>query len=136
MTLLAGAVTLSILLGAPPPTTKQSITVDTKFPTVGRKTVITLESPAEAITVIYQPDAPVARKVTLKTHGKLRVVWTPEKAGVVSLRAGTATKDVSVKFNGTPVGGVLMMLFSGFVLFGGIAVCMALVFKSKPPTEE
>jgi hypothetical protein len=100
MTLLAGAVTLSILLGAPPLTTKQSIKVDTKFPTVGQKTVITLEYPTDAITVIYQPDAPVARKVTLKTHGKLKVAWTPAKAGVVSLRAGKVSKDVSVKFNG------------------------------------
>jgi len=127
---------LSVLMGAPSVAPTQSIRVADKFPTVGQKTVITLGVPADSITVIYQPDAPVARKVTLQTQGRLQVDWTPAKAGVVSIRAGSASKDVSVKFNGTPVGGVLMLLLAGLVLFGGIALCMALVFKAGPPPKE
>lgn len=144
MTFLAGAASLVLLMGAPPMASKQSpkqslkqsIKVADKFPTVGKRTVITLGIPADKITFIYQPDAPVARKVTLETNGRLEVDWTPEKAGVVTIKAGKASKDVSVRFDGTPIGGLIMMLLAGLVLFGGVAVCMTVLFKGERPTQE
>ncbi len=140
MTLLAGATSLVLLMGASPSamgqSAKQSISIADKFPTVGRRTVITLGIPADKITFIYQPDSLVARKITLETNGRLKVNWTPNKAGVVTIKAGNASRDVSVKFDGTPLGGVFMMLLAGLVLFGGVALCAKLIFKggrSTPP---
>jgi len=140
MTFLSGAASLVLLIGAPAmaskQSAKQSISVADKFPTVGRKTVITLGKPSPKITFIYQPDAPVARKVTLATHGRLKVDWTPQNAGVVTIKAGKVSKDVSVRFDGTPAGGLIMMLLAGLILFGGVGVCMTVILKAGRPAKE
>lgn len=105
-----------------------------KYPVEGQQTIITLSEPVDEITITYQPAAPIARTVTLPTNGQLQVPWEPDRAGVVSIQAGTETKKVSVRFSGTPVSGVLIFLFAGLVLFGGATVCLRALFAG--PSED
>ncbi|HUH03957.1 MAG TPA: hypothetical protein VML75_18300 [Kofleriaceae bacterium] len=105
-----------------------------KYPVEGQQTIITLDAPVDQIVITYQPAAPIARIVVLPTNGQLQVPWEPERAGVVSIQAGTEIKKVSVRFSGTPVSGVLIFLFAGLVLFGGASVCLRALFAG--PSED
>lgn len=118
-------IAILLLLGAG---TATALELPEKYPVEGKPTTITLSQPVDEITFTYQPAAPIARTVTLKTNGAMQVPWTPERAGIVSIKAGAEQKDVSVRFAGTPVPGVLIFLFAGLVLFGGATVCLRALF--------
>lgn len=102
-----------------------------RYPTVGEPTVITLEAPADQVTITYSPGAPIATTQTLSTGGKLEVPWTPETPGVASVVAGADSTNVSVKFDGVPGLGLVIFLIAGVILFGGAAVCLRALFAGS-----
>jgi hypothetical protein len=114
------------------------VTVAEKFPTVGKETVITLSEPVDELAITYQPDAPVARTVRLATNGALEVPWVPAKAGVVKIAAvnGDGVAEVSVKFDGTPMLGVVIFIVAGIILFGGASLSMYSIFARREEEAE
>lgn len=112
-------------------TAASAVEVSDEFPVVGKPTTITLSAPAESVTFTYQPAAPVAREVVVATGGSQELTWVPEKAGIVTISDGTASKDVSVRFDGVPALGVLIFLGAGFILVGGAAVCLRALFAES-----
>ncbi len=114
-----------------------AITVEHKFPTVGKTTTITLTTPADAITITYRPDAPTVEKhETLPTNGANEIQWQPLYAGVVKIQAGAASKDISVQFDGLPISGILMMLIAALILFGGAGRFLYLLMSTPPEESE
>jgi len=125
------------------------ISLPEKYPTVGEPIVIMLTGMAATANVIeftYQPDSRVVKKQTLTRSNEFtganitRVTWTPIRAGIVTIKAINtesgkptvlATKDVSVQFDGTPIGGLLIFIFAGLVLFGGVWFSMRLIFAKN-----
>ena len=98
------------------------ITVETEYPTVGKATTVHLSEYADTVVVTYRPDAPAVKVVEeVSAGGTNDIVWRPLHPGVVRIEAGGASKEISVKFDGVPMSGVLIMLIAGAVLVGGAA---------------
>lgn len=91
---------------------------------------ITPEGPVDTLTVIYRPNAILARRVYLPTGGASTVEWTPETAGVVRLVAGAVEQNVSVRYRRPPIGGIMVLLLAGFILFGGATFAFRKLFQS------
>lgn len=79
---------------------------------------------ASSLEVTYRPGTVVPEKETLPIENG-RLTWTPLHPGVVELAFVEGderdVRKVSVRFGSIPVGGVLVFLFAGGVLFGGAA---------------
>jgi hypothetical protein len=131
--MIARIVTVCALLGVGAGTA-HALELPEKYPVEGQPTMIKLTLPTDQITFTYQPAAPIARTVTLETNGATEIPWIPERAGIVSINTDFEQKDVSVRFSGTPVSGVLIFLFAGLVLFGGASVCLRALFAG--PSED
>lgn len=116
---------------------------DLKYPVTGEAVTITLHR-IPALCFVYQPDSRVVKLQTMATAGKTQVSWKPERHGIVTIRAMTqaikdpkqchdkkkvaASIDVSVKFSGLPLSGVLIFFGAGLILFGGVWFSMRLIF--------
>jgi hypothetical protein len=96
------------------------ISVEHPYPTVGRATTIHVPEMVDQVIITYQPDAPAIQRVeTILGGGTQDVVWRPQHPGVVRIEAAGVTKEVSVRFDGVPLSGVLIMLIAGTILLGG-----------------
>ena len=63
--------------------------------------------------------------------------WTPSRAGVVALAtADGASRNVSVRFDETPISGLLILIVAGLVLFGGAALAMRALLSGPAATTE
>ena len=107
-------------------------------PIVGQEVTITLAEPADALTVTYRPNSGVVKEVTLKAGSPSKAfAWTPDRPGIVKLSAGSASKNLSVRFGGFPWSGLLIMLFAAGILFGGAGFAFRILFGSgKEGTGE
>lgn len=111
---------------------KPAIKSSQRFPVAGVAT--SLETPPEAdeIKAVYSPSSRVESTQTIKVEkltppkpGKpYLTAWIPERAGVVTVTAGKASRNISVRFDGIPVGGIIIMVIAGLILFGGVFVSM------------
>lgn len=87
-----------------------------------------------ALAVTYRPNSAVAHTEPLgQTDEAGTVAWRPPSAGIATLTASAgerspAALNVAVRFRGVPVGGILVMLMAGFVLFGGNCYSFAKTF--------
>ena len=101
-----------------------------KYPTEGENTELFIQADdgtpvsGAAVSVTYRPGSSVEATEAVGTTGPSgRLAWTPQTAGIVSVNAawdgGSTSANVSVKFGGTPAGGLLIMVLAGLLLVGG-----------------
>lgn len=79
-----------------------------------------------AVEAVYRPGSEVSRTESLGTTDESgTVTWTPGAAGLVTLQTAAAdgsaiSRNLSVRFDGVPLPGLLTFLLAGIILFGGI----------------
>jgi len=96
-------------------------------PVEGRETVLTLRdggAPAAgvAVTAIYRENGyrTLRHEQEIGTTGSDgSLVWRPQRPGVVVLTWEGGSANVSVRFDGIPVSGVVVALVAGILLLGG-----------------
>lgn len=89
--------------------------------TQGVPVTVSVEEPAEYLYVTYRPSSAVSLTDSVKseTTDGYSFAWIPARAGVVSLVAGVSTENVSVRYDGVSMPGILVMIFAALILFGG-----------------
>ena len=124
--LIAGATALGS------PRARAVITVADDFPRRGDPVLISVTGAdgapaAEAMMrVVYRPGSEVSREERLGPAGDAgTVLWTPTEAGVVTLTAelpdgSSESRNLSVLYRGVPAAGLVVLLFAGFILYGGV----------------
>jgi hypothetical protein len=85
-----------------------------------------------ALAVTYRPGSAVPATFEIgRTAADGNCDWTPREAGIVTINAvwvdadgveQTAAVNSSVKYNPTPIAGVVIMIAAGLVLIGGSVV--------------
>ena len=131
MTRLAACFVLVLLLALP---AEAQITLDADDLYVSEPVTVTLATPAEALTVTYRPGSSIETTETLPLRGEQSVTWTPVQAGVVALSAGgSGTRNVSVRYQRAPAGGIVVLLIAGCLLFGGAIFAFRKLFQDGPP---
>lgn len=100
-------------------------------PAVGEEITITVAEPVSEWKATYRPNSGVVEEVpaTLATPSKT-FTWTPDRAGIVQLSAGSVSRNVSVRFSGFPLLGLLIMLIAAGVLFGGAAFAFRMLLRT------
>lgn len=103
-----------------------------EVPTEGASTTITVTDDdgnpvtGAAVEAVYSPGSEVSRTEEVGTTDENGTVsWTPTGAGIVSLETTAAdstsiTANLSVRFDGLPIPGLLIFLLAGIILFSGI----------------
>lgn len=87
---------------------------------LGESVTVILEQAQETLIVEYRPSSNIVTRDTLVSATPTRnFEWTPKKPGVVRLNTRGGSKNVSVRFRGLSVNGLLVMLLAGVILFGG-----------------
>ncbi len=99
------------------------VSVTPDAPTNGEPVTVTFSEPVDSVTVTYRPGAVTAQEEVF-TPGSAVFEFVPERAGVVSVASGDASQNLSVRFQGTPLGGLIVMVLAGLVLFGGAAISL------------
>lgn len=85
------------------------------------------------VKVTYRPNSDVSKSETLPPPNDFGVLeWTPTDAGITTLTAEAPalegfepvklTLQVSVRYGGFPLSGLLMFIFSMLTLFGGLTL--------------
>ncbi len=113
------------------------IALGSEPPVAGRANTIILREPASEIVITYRPNSAVVRRDTLRADPPATAfTWTPGRAGVVKIRSNTGERNVSVRFNDFPWGGLLVMVVAASVLFGGAGIAFRILFQTrKQPLE-
>lgn len=115
------------------------ITLSENMPIEGTQVIITLDQPAEKIVVQYRPNTELCISDTLRADSATTTfVWHPARAGVTQLSVvdsvsgkTLASCSVSVQFNGLSIAGLTVMIIAGLILFGGVGLSFALLFRQK-----
>jgi len=117
--------TLSLLLVllAAPLAAQSVVSVEPAAPVRGEPVRVTFSEPVDSVTVTYRPGAISARTETF-TPGAASFEFTPQRAGVVSVASGSASKSLSVRFTKAPLPGLVVMILAGLILFGGAAISL------------
>ncbi len=94
----------------------------------GGETLMIIAPPgaSDTLDVLYRPGATalVSEELVIRDAGATSWSWQPQRAGVVRLSSGGMTQNVSVQYQAFPIGGMIVMLLAGLILFGGIVVAM------------
>lgn len=114
---------LLLLLATAPLAAQEIVEITPEMPVLGEPVRVTFDQPVESVDVTYRPGAVSAHTETF-TPGAATFEFTPERAGVVSVAAGETSRSLSVRFQGTPLGGIAVMFFAGLILFGGAAISL------------
>ncbi|WP_412067251.1 hypothetical protein [Rubrivirga sp. IMCC43871] len=120
MRLLLLSALLAVAAGA---SAQDILSIEPEDPTRGELVTVTFSAPVDSVTVTYRPGA-VTAITEVMTPGSATFSFTPEKAGVVSVTAGAASQSLSVRYVGVPLGGLIVMILAGLILFGGAAISM------------
>ena len=100
----------------------------------GQPVAVTFAQPTDSLLVTYRPNSGIAFEEVVPASGAT-ATWTPSRAGVVALATpGGASQNVSVRFDRTPLSGLIILILAGIVLFGGAAYAMrALLSEDASP---
>ena len=121
------------------------VEVGEQFPVRGKQVTVEVKSdgtPAAGVKLeaLYAPNSKVSSRQSVGTtdeNGQL--VWTPERAGLVTLTATQgeleSQKVVSIRYDRFKPTGILTMVLAGCILFGGIGAGFYLVLASGEPPE-
>lgn len=99
------------------------VSIEPDSPTRGEVVTVTFSEPVDSVTVTYRPGA-VTAVTEVMTPESATFRFTPERAGVVSIASGGASQSLSVRYVGVPLGGLVVMILAGLILFGGAAISM------------
>lgn len=117
------------------PASQADIVLDTAYPTVKQQAKVHVTddlggpvSDAE-VTVTYRPGSAVESSGVIgRTGSDGTSMWTPAEAGIVTITATwigadqteqSSSVNASVKFDPTPIAGILIMIVAGILLIGG-----------------
>ncbi len=115
---------LLLLLALAAGASAQSIvSVTPDAPTRGEPVTVTFDQAVDSVTVTYRPGAVTATSETF-TPGAASFTFSPEKAGIVSVSSGAASQSLSVRYIGVPLGGLIVMILAGLILFGGAGLAL------------
>ncbi len=101
----------------------------------GEPVTVTFGEPTDSLLVTYRPNSGIAyEEVVLASGGT--ATWTPSRAGVVALATPAgASQNVSVRFDRTPMSGLIILILAGIVLFGGAGFAMRALLSDDTPTD-
>ncbi len=99
------------------------VSVTPDAPTRGEDVTVTFSEPVDSVMVTYRPGAVTATTETF-TPGTSTFTFTPVKAGIVSVASGDASQSLSVRYVGTPIAGLIVMILAGLILFGGAGLAL------------
>ena len=99
------------------------VSVTPDAPTRGEPVTVTFSQPVDSVRVTYRPGA-VTAHAEVFTPGAAAFTFTPERAGIVSVASGGASRSLSVRYIGVPIAGLIVMVFAGLVLFGGAGLAL------------
>ena len=103
--------------------------------TKGHCTVVTLDSFAEHVQVIWRPNSAISDTVTLHVSGQT-FTWTPTQAGVATMTTSNGTsQNISVRYDSYPASGIFILIIAGTILFGGAGFAMGKLFGGEMPEE-
>lgn len=123
-----------LLLALAAPASAQTVTLSPEIPEVGQETTLRLSAPADYVVVTYRPNSIVALRDTIRIGGFESVKWTPARAGVVRIGLPDGSgQNVSVRFTGTPLSGLLILIAAGLILFGGAVFAMRKLLEGDRP---
>jgi hypothetical protein len=82
------------------------------------------------VEVVYRPGSSVQKTEVVGSSTAGSVQWTPAEAGIATITAkwaadqgeATTTANVSVKFSGPPLDGILIMIIAGLLLVVGSVI--------------
>lgn len=96
---------------------------------VGRPVTVTVGPDADSLVVTYRPNSSISEVTVLPVEGG-EIVWTPERPGVARLAVpGGPTVNASIRFQRTPIAGVVVLLLAGCILFGGAIFASIKLFE-------
>ena len=99
-------------------------------PAVDEIITVTLAEPATELMVTYRPNSGVVAKIPITlAEASTTFTWTPDRAGIATLSAGSASKNVSIRFSSFPFLGLLIMLGAAGILFGGALFAFRVLFR-------
>lgn len=108
------------------------IVVAPPFPTEGKEASISVFGEGGSalskiqVEAVYRPGSKVSRtEMVGTTRDDGRLLWTPDGAGIVTLRtvgdgAPALSTNLSVRFQGVPLSGLIILLGAGIILYGGV----------------
>ena len=104
-------------------------------PVKGHATVVTLDSLAEQVQVVWRPNSAIPDTVTLDVSGQT-FTWTPTHAGVATMTTSNGTsQNVSVRYDSYPASGIFILIIAGTILFGGAGFAMGKLLGGEMPEE-
>lgn len=113
------------------------IQLSNEKPVAGEAVTISLDQPETQVMIAYRPNSSVVRRDTLRSDSPTtEFSWTPKKAGVVALSTATASRNVSVRFEGFSYPGLVVMLLAGSILFGGVIFAFRVLFSKTKRGED
>lgn len=116
------------------PAAAQPVTLAPEIPEVGQETTLRFAEPQDYVVVTYRPNSIVALRDTIRIGGFESVKWTPARAGVVRIGLPDGSgQNVSVRFTGIPLSGLLILIFAGTILFGGAVFAMRKLLEGDEP---
>lgn len=126
--LLFAALVLTPVAGA-------QITTSPADPVRNEPVEVRFDAPTDELLVTYRPNSGISVQEVVPVGGAASVTWTPSRAGVVALATpdGGST-NVSVRFDRTPVSGLLILIVAGLILFGGAALAMRALLSGPEAT--
>ncbi len=115
---------------------RADIAVSPEAPVAGRPATVVVTADGApvadaSVEAVYRPGSEVSHTEAVgRTGPDGSLPWTPADAGVVTLRStppaptGTEpaveTRNLSVRFQGAPPLGVVIMILAGVILYGGV----------------
>ena len=108
----------------------------TEQPVVAGDTLtLTLPAAVDTLTVTYRPGSNIKRVEHVAVSGG-RHVWAPREGGLIALSTpGGPSQTVSVRFRRAPIGGLIILILAGGILFGGAAFASIKLFGKQPDTS-
>lgn len=114
---------LLLALLAAPLAAQDVVSVSPEQPVRGEPVTVVFSEPADSVTVTYRPGAITATTETF-TPGSETFEFSPSRAGVVSVSGGGGSESLSVRFQGTPLSGLVVFGLAGLILFGGASIAL------------
>ena len=114
---------LALALAATGASAQSIVSVEPTAPTRGVPVTVTFDRPVDSVRVVYRPSAVTADTVVF-TPGAASFTFSPERAGIVSVGSGDAAQSLSVRYVGVPIGGLVVMVLAGLILFGGATIAL------------
>lgn len=127
--MIATAVLCTMLSGLLGAEAHAQLQLSNDTPAVGDEVTITVTEPVSEWKATYRPNSGVEEVAIELTAPSTTYTWTPDRAGLVQLSAGSASRNVSVRFSSFPVLGLFIMLIAAAVLFGGAGFAFRMLFR-------